>query len=294
MEFLIVTGMSGAGKGQVLKYLEDMGYYCVDNMPPVLLDKFATLCAEGGFVEKPAFVIDVRGGKFLEAFMPSLNSLKETGNTYKVLFMEASDETIVRRYKENRRVHPLLENGGYVLDAIDEERQTLQPLKEVADFVIDTSTTTLQELRKKVQDICDASRNVEDIQVNVVSFGFKYGTPIDCDLVFDVRFIPNPFYIEELKYLAGTDKPVSDYVLSSSETVEFIAKLSDMLDFLLPNYVKEGKSTLSIGIGCTGGRHRSVAIAEEVYRLLQEKNFKTSIKHRDIGKDARGVVRCES
>ena len=294
MDFLIVTGMSGAGKGQVLKFLEDMGYYCVDNMPPVLFDKFAMLCSEGEFVEKPAFVIDVRGGKFLEAFMPSLDKLKASGNTYKVLFMDASNETIVRRYKENRRVHPLIEGGGNVLDAISKERETLQPLKEIADFVIDTSLTSLKELRDKVQELCCAGHSIEDIKVSVVSFGFKYGTPIDCDLVFDVRFIPNPFYVEELKHLAGTDAPVSEYVLYTDETKEFNSKLSDMLDFLLPNYVKEGKSHLSIGIGCTGGRHRSVAIAENLFELLKNKKIKASIKHRDIDKDAGRIVRCES
>lgn len=287
MEFIIITGMSGAGKGQALKYLEDDGYFCIDNIPPILMPKFASLCAEGGWVEKAAMVIDVRGKNFFEQFHPSIDELSEQKHTYKIIFMEANDEVLVKRFKENRRVHPLALQGR-ITGALEEERNLLQPIKEMADYVIDTSATTLQQLREEIMSVTNSKKKSSSLSIMILSFGYKYGNPIDCDLMFDVRFIPNPFYIGKLRHLSGQDNQVKDFVLASKETQIFIEKYMDMMDFLIPNYIREGKSQIVIGIGCTGGRHRSVAIAERIYEIYSEKNQKVSIEHRDIFKDGKG------
>lgn len=291
MRFVVISGVSGAGKSQVIKYLEDLGYFCVDNLPPSLIPKFAEICIQsGGKMEKIALVIDVRGGTLLNDLFPGLSALKDAGYSYEILFLEASDEVLVKRYKESRRSHPLAPEGR-VLKGIREERKILQEIKNKANHIIDTSNLTTRQLKEKINSIFVEGKNFERMIINVITFGFKYGIPIDCDLVFDVRFIPNPYYIQSMKKLTGKHETVKEYVLKCKETEEFINKLTDMLEFLIPNYIKEGKSQLVIGIGCTGGRHRSVAIGDEIFRILLSKQHMVVIDHRDIDKDSRGAVK---
>jgi UPF0042 nucleotide-binding protein len=289
MRFVIVTGMSGAGKSLVTKYLEDIGFFCVDNLPPALIPKFAEISAQSeGKMEKIALVIDIRGGELLHDLFPALAEVKESGFTYEILFLEADDDVLIKRYKESRRQHPLSPEGR-LLKGIREERKALQVIKSKANYIIDTSTLITRQLKQEINGIFLEGKTFKGIIINIVSFGFKYGIPTDCDLVFDVRFIPNPYYIAPMKHQTGKDAMVKDFVLDAPETKEFLAKLEDMLDFLIPNYIKEGKSQLDIGIGCTGGRHRSVAIADDVYRRLEEKKHRVIIEHRDIEKDGKGV-----
>ena len=287
MRFVIITGISGAGKSMVAKYLEDAGFFCIDNLPPLLMPKISEIFRQSyGKMDKIAFVIDIRGGELLNDFFPGLEELKQAGHTYEILFMEASDRVVVKRYKETRRAHPLAQEGR-LLRGIIEERRVLQKIKDKADYVIDTSNLTPRQLKEEIINIIGENKNYTGLIINLISFGFKYSIPIECDLVFDVRFIPNPFYIESMKRLTGQQEAVRNYVLEMKETQEFLAKLTDMLDFLIPNYIKEGKSQLVIGIGCTGGRHRSVAIADSVHKILQEKNHRVVVEHRDIEKDGR-------
>ena len=286
MRFVIVTGLSGAGKTQATRSLEDLGYFCVDNLPPKLISKFAEACMQSdGKIDKVALVIDIRGGVFFDDLFESLMELKKSNFTYEILFLEASDEVLVKRFKETRRSHPLSPNGR-VITGIEAERNKLRELKSRADNIIDTSKYAIKDLRAKI-NLLYGNGKVSGKQLNltVLSFGFKYGIPTDSDLVFDVRFIPNPFYIEELKPFSGNDKPVQDYVLNHDETKQFIAKREDMLKFLIPNYVKEGKRQLIISIGCTGGRHRSVAIANALYERLKQTEYEVTIEHRDINED---------
>ena len=281
MRFVVVTGMSGAGKSLVTKYLEDIGFFCVDNLPPAPIPKFAEISAQSeGKMEKIALVIDIRGGEQLQELFPALTEAKDPAFSYEILFMEADEDVLVKRYKESRRQHPLSPEGR-LIKGIREERKALEAIKAKANYIIDTSNLTTRQLKQEI--------NSKGIIINIVSFGFKYGIPTDCDLVFDVRFIPNPYYIAPMKHKTGKDALVRDFVLDASETKEFLVKLEDMLDFLIPNYIKEGKSQLDIGIGCTGGRHRSVAIADEIFRRLESKNHRAIIEHRDIEKDSRGV-----
>lgn len=286
MRFVIVTGLSGAGKTQATRSLEDLGYFCVDNLPPTLISKFAEACMQsGGNIEKVALVIDIRGGVFFEDFFDTLNYLKRNEFKYEILFLEASDEVLIKRFKETRRSHPLSPNGR-VLTGITKEREKLREIKDISDIIIDTSKYEIRHLREKINEIYGDNKNPErQLSITVLSFGFKYGIPVDSDLVFDVRFIPNPFYIPELKQYSGNDEPVRDYVLKQSETTIFIDKLIDMLQYLIPNYRKEGKRQLIISIGCTGGRHRSVAIANEIHRRLTEQKYNTKIEHRDVTED---------
>ncbi|HEY8422052.1 MAG TPA: RNase adapter RapZ [Thermoclostridium sp.] len=287
MEFLIITGMSGAGKSLCVKYFEDIGYFCVDNLPPSLIPKFAEICLQGqNKMDKIALIMDIRGGSlFLELF-PALESLAAYGISYKILFLEAQDNVLVKRFKETRRMHPLSPEGR-ILDGIKEERRILQPVKEKAHYIIDTSNFTPRQLKQEIHNLFVEGKPFSGLIISVISFGFKYGVPIDCDLVFDVRFIPNPYYIDTLKPLTGNDKEVSDYVMSFHESTVFLSKLVDMLDFLIPNYVKEGKNQLVIGIGCTGGKHRSVTIANRLFDILKAKNSSIVLEHRDIDKDNR-------
>ncbi len=286
MRFVIVTGLSGAGKTQATRSLEDLGYFCVDNLPPTLISKFAEACMQsGGNIEKVALVIDIRGGVFFDDFFDTLNYLKRNEFKYEILFLDASDEVLIKRFKETRRSHPLSPDGR-VLTGITQEREKLKEIKNIADIIIDTSKYEIRHLREKINEIYGDNKNPErQLSITVLSFGFKYGIPVDSDLVFDVRFIPNPFYIPELKAYSGNDAPVRDYVLKQSETVTFIDKLIDMLKYLIPNYRKEGKRQLIISIGCTGGRHRSVAIANEIHRRLNEENYNAKIEHRDVTED---------
>lgn len=286
MRFVIVTGLSGAGKTQAIRSLEDIGFFCIDNLPPTLIPKFAEACYQTeGRIDKIALVIDIRGGKFFDDLFESLNYLKSQEYRYEILFLDASDEVLVKRFKESRRKHPLAPDGR-VLNGILMERNRLSDVKDIADQIIDTSKLSTRELREKITLIYSEEGQIEtQLMITVVSFGFKYGIPVDSDLVFDVRFITNPFYIPELKHYSGNDEPVKQYVLGFEETRTFIKKLDEMIEFLIPNYVKEGKRQLIISIGCTGGRHRSVTIANELYRILKENGHKVNIDHRDIDED---------
>ena len=286
MRFVIVTGVSGAGKTAALKMLEDANYFCVDNLPIPLLEKFASLMPEihGEDVQNVALGIDARSGRSLDELEVVLDRMKKAGYDFEILFLDAQDSVLVKRYKETRRSHPLA-MGGRVDDGIRLEREKMRFLKERADYIIDTSHLLTRELKQEIDRIFVDNQEFCNMMISVLSFGFKYGIPVDSDLVFDVRFIPNPFYIPELKPFSGLDAPVRDYVLGQDETKEFLGKLTDMLEFLIPNYKKEGKRQLIIAIGCTGGRHRSVAIANEIYQNLHEKNYDVYIEHRDIKED---------
>lgn len=286
MRFVIVTGLSGAGKTQAIRNLEDLGFFCVDNLPPTLIPKFAEACYQtDGKIDKIALVIDIRGGKFFDDLFESLKYLKKQGYKYEILFLDASDEVLVKRFKESRRKHPLAPDGR-ILNGISMERNKLREVKDRADNIIDTSKLATRELREEITKIYSEEGQMEtQLMITVLSFGFKYGIPVDSDLVFDVRFLPNPYYIPELKKYSGNDKPVRDYVMSFEETGSFIDKLEDMLQFLIPYYLKEGKRQLIISIGCTGGRHRSVTIANAIYEKLMNNNYKVNIDHRDIDED---------
>lgn len=286
MRFVIVTGLSGAGKTEAIRSLEDLGYFCVDNLPPTLIPKFAEACNQSdGKIEKIALVMDIRGGKFFDALFESLKYLTDQEFKYEILFLDSSDEVLVKRFKESRRKHPLAPDGR-VTRGIILERSKLREVKDRADNIIDTSRLKPRELREKITEIYGEEGQLErELSITILSFGFKYGIPVDSDLVFDVRFLPNPFYIPELKRFSGNDEPVKHYVLSHEETQGFITKLEDMLRFLIPNYLKEGKRQLIVSIGCTGGRHRSVAIANEIYEKLRDEGGKVNIEHRDINED---------
>ena len=286
MRFIIVTGLSGAGKSEATKSLEDMGYFCVDNLPPALIEKFADVCRQsGGKIDKVALVIDIRGGIFFDDLFKSLRQLSAAEFKYEILFLDASDEVLVKRFKEKRRSHPLAA-GGRVINGIALERMKLREVKNSADIIIDTSKYKIGDLREKImENFGDGELPEKQMSITVLSFGFKYGIPVDSDLVFDVRFIPNPFYIPELKPYSGLNEPVRDYVMEQQETKEFLSKITYMLQFLSPNYQKEGKRQLIISIGCTGGRHRSVAIAQEIYKRLNERNYDVYVEHRDIKED---------
>ena len=285
MRFVVVTGMSGSGKRTVMKMLEDIGFYCVDNLPVVLIEKFAELIATpNSEVTKVALGLDIRADQFFGDAMKTLDALKESGYQYELMFMDASDTVLIKRYKESRRLHPLTEPGELVQDGIDRERKILEQVKTKADYVIDTSNLLTRELKEELDRIFVSNKEYNSLMIRTMSFGFKYGIPVDADLVFDVRFLPNPFYIEELKHLTGNDKPIQDYVLSFEEASVFLDKLSDMVQFLIPNYVKEGKHQLVIAIGCTGGKHRSVTLTNEFYKRLENKgSYGLTIFHRDIG-----------
>ena len=284
MRFVVVTGMSGGGKSTALRMLEDAGFYCVDNLPVPLIEKFVELIgAPGGEVSKVALGLDVRADQAFEDVQHVLEKLRENGYHFEILFMEATDSTLVKRYKETRRVHPLSPDGR-VEDGIRKERAILTDIRNKADYVIDTSKLLTRELKEELDRIFVRNEEYNSLMVTILSFGFKHGIPADADLVFDVRFLPNPFYIDELKYKTGNDKEVQDYVMGFQEAHIFIDKLSDMIEFLIPNYIKEGKYQLVIGIGCTGGKHRSVTLANQLYNRLRDKSgYGLKIAHRDVG-----------
>lgn len=291
MRFVIITGVSGAGKSQVVKYLEDLGFFCVDNLPPALIPKFAEICYQSkSKMDKIALVIDIRGGELFKDLFSGLTALIEAGFTYEILFLEASDEVLIKRFKESRRSHPLAPEGR-LAKGIKEERKILQEIKNKANHIVDTSNLSTRQLKEQILNIFVEGKSFEGIIISIISFGFKYGTPIDCDLVFDVRFIPNPYYIDSMRRYTGKHENVRDFVLNCTETETFLNKLNDMLEFLIPNYIKEGKSQLVIGIGCTGGKHRSVAIADSLYKTLESKQHRVIVDHRDIEKDNRSAVR---
>ena len=278
--------MSGAGKSLVIKQFEDMGFYCVDNLPPSLMPKIIEICLQaGGMMDNLALGMDVRGGVLLNELIPGLGELDRMGITYKILYMEASDRVLVKRYKESRHTHPLARDGR-ILDGITEERASLERIKGIATWIIDTSSFRAYQLREEISRLVGEEAEFPGIVINIISFGFKYGLPMDADLVFDVRFTPNPFYIPELKELTGISPKVSSYVFSFSETNAFMDQLSDLLTMLIPFYRREGKSQLVIGIGCTGGKHRSVAIGAELKHRLDTHGNRVVLDHRDIEKDA--------
>ncbi|WP_312644458.1 RNase adapter RapZ [Hydrogenoanaerobacterium sp.] len=283
MEFLIVTGMSGAGKSGAANVLEDMGYYCVDNIPPALIAKFSEVCMQsGGKINKVAMVVDSRGGDLFGGLFESLEELKMNNNHYRILFLDCDDDVLITRYKETRRKHPLCESGtSSIEEAIHLERELLMPAKLKASYVIDTSLLTAAQLRDKIFDIFEQGDNTR-LLINCMSFGFKYGLPSEADLVFDVRCLPNPFYIEQLKHQTGKDQPVEDYVLQFEQSRTLLAKLSDLLEYLVPLYVEEGKTQLMIAIGCTGGKHRSVVFTEKLGKFLADKGYRVVRNHRDM------------
>lgn len=285
MAIVIVTGVSGAGKSRAVNALEDIGFYCVDNMPPALIPKFAELCLQtNGKIQNVAIVTDVRGGDLFNSLFADLEKLREQGGEYKILFLDADDTVLMRRFKETRRMHPLSKPGGSIQEALMNERRILRPARERADYIIDTSNLSPAQLKQRLT-VLFLGDNRTGLVVNCMSFGFKYGPATEGDLVFDVRCFPNPFYVDSLKRLTGLDAAVKDFVFSSDVTCQFLLKLFDMIDFLLPHYIEEGKSQLVVAIGCTGGKHRSVAIAEALYRHLLEKGVRAAVNHRDIQKN---------
>ncbi len=290
MQLVIVTGMSGAGKTVAMQSFEDLGYFCVDNMPPALMDKFWELVKESGKIKKVALVIDLRSRAFYEAVVEMIRNLEdENGISAKILFLDASNEELVARYKETRRSHPLAMDGR-VLDGINRERELLEEIKSKATLVIDTSNLAPRQLREEIFHNFETSENTT-FHINVMSFGFKYGIPIDADVVMDVRFLPNPYYVAALKEKTGLDQGVYDYVMQSEKTAHFYEQFIAMLRFIIPGYIDEGKSSLTIAIGCTGGQHRSVAIAQRIGLDLKADAYNVNIYHRDMKKRKETVNR---
>ncbi len=283
MRFVVVTGMSGSGKRTAMKMLEDVGFYCVDNLPVPLIEKFVELVATpNSEINKVALGLDVRADQPFGDAQRILDKLKENGYLFEILFMDAGDAVLLKRYKETRRMHPLSLEGR-VEEGVRKEREILQEIKKKADYVIDTSNLLTRELKEEIDHIFVRNEEYNSLMITILSFGFKNGIPADADLVFDVRFLPNPFYIDELKHKTGNDKEVQDYVMSFPEALVFLDKLMDMFDFLIPNYIKEGKHQLVIGIGCTGGKHRSVTLANGIYDKMKEHgNYGVKLYHRDI------------
>jgi len=286
MEILIISGLSGAGKSSAATYLEDMGYYTVDNVPADIILKFAEFCSQSdGRYDRVALVSDIRSGDSgFQGLLDAMERLRQGGDLCRLLFVTADLETIIKRYKETRRRHPLMADGMTIEQAMHREQELLRPLREHADFIIDTTLMPAAKLRNELYGLFGDKSARSKLSVNVVSFGFKYGIPLEADLVFDVRFLPNPFYVPDLKRKTGMDSEVYDYVFSFPQTKTFIEKLEGMLSFLLPLYAEEGKSTLVIAVGCTGGRHRSTAVAHHLATFIGEQGFPVSESHRDISR----------
>ncbi len=289
MRFVVVTGLSGAGKSTTLNFLEDAGYYCVDNLPVQLISEFAKLLNENDEIERAALGIDVRTGAAFDELESALENIKGMGISYEILFLESDDAVLVKRYKETRRMHPLA-FGERIEVGIERERKKLSNIKKHAAHIIDTSQMLTRELKAEIDKIFVSDLEYKNLYVTILSFGFKYGIPTDADLVFDVRFLPNPYYHDELRPLTGSDKPVSDFVMGFEEAHTFLDKLEDMITFLIPNYIAEGKNQLVVAIGCTGGKHRSITLATALYeRMIKYEDYGFKLEHRDLGKDsARG------
>ena len=285
MQFLIITGLSGAGKTRAADVLEDLDYYCVDNLPVALMTRFAELCLDTrGRFERVALVTDLRDREGFGELPTIIEELRKMDCDVRILYMDADIPTVVRRYKESRRPHPLAEKGLSTEDAVRREEELLAPIKQAADYVVNSSTMTLGVLQNRLYSIFAGEGKKRGIDVTVMSFGFKHGIPLDADLVFDARFLPNPFYVEELRPLSGLDRPVAEYVFSYPQTRTFLEKLEEMISFLLPYYIEEGKLTLTIAVGCTGGRHRSVALASALHKHLIANNISSVNVNRDIDK----------
>lgn len=286
MRLVIVTGMSGAGKSTTLKTLEDIGYFCVDNLPIQLIMHFAEIAyIKDNDIDNVAIGVDIRSGVYLEQLSECLKALKESQYDYEILFLDSDDDVLIKRYKETRRNHPLARNGR-VEDGIKVERDRIAFLRKEADYIIDTTSLLTRELKAELDKIFVENVEYSNFIVNVVSFGFKYGIPRDADLVFDVRFLPNPYYDLELRPLTGNDEAIRNFVMQFDEAETFLNKITDLLEFLIPNYIKEGKNGLVIAIGCTGGKHRSVTLANGIFKELQSLPYSVKIDHRDIEKDA--------
>ncbi|CAB5016662.1 MAG: RNase adapter RapZ [Actinobacteria bacterium] len=284
LEVTVLTGMSGAGRSTAADALEDLGYFVIDNLPPALIGKVADLARSGDRVNKYVLVVDVRSGLFVEDLIDALSDLEATGAQTRVIFLDAADEVLVRRYEATRRRHPLADSER-VVDGIARERSLLENLKGRADVVLDTSSLNVHELRDRVRDVCLGEHRPGTLQISVVSFGYKHGVPVDVDLVFDVRFIPNPHWIEELRPLDGTDLAVKEYVLEQPVTPKYLESVTNLFALTLPAYESEGKSYLSVAFGCTGGRHRSVAVSEAFVGILGALGYSATVRHRDRLKD---------
>jgi UPF0042 nucleotide-binding protein len=282
--FVLITGFSGAGKSRALHNFEDLGFFAIDNLPPALIPKFAELCIQSdGKINHVALVCDIRGGELFEGLFAALDRLEEMGFGYEILFLEAAEDVLIRRYKETRRRHPLAERGSMVA-SIREERFLLEDIRGKADVIIDTTGLTVANLKEKINQLYAERQWEKNILITVSSFGYKYGLPLDADLVFDVRFLPNPYYVDSLRHLTGNNEAVHEYIWKWAVTHRFFQKLKDMIEFLLPHFIKEGKPQLVIAIGCTGGKHRSVSLTNELTALLAGENYQVRKEHRDINK----------
>ena len=285
MQFIIVSGLSGAGKSKAATNLEDLGFYCVDNMPAEMIPQFAQLClGTKGRYEKVALVTDVRGSLSFDVLFQSLDTLDQMGLRYSILFVEATTEVLVKRFKETRRLHPLMRDGTPMLEALERERTLLEPIRNRANVILDTSKLSTGMLRGMLIDMVAGGLRERAMTVNVLSFGFKHGIPLEADLVFDVRFLPNPYYIPELRNKTGLDEDVHQFVFQYQATKDFMDKLEDLINFTLPQYVEEGKTELVIAVGCTGGRHRSVAVASELAAFITKRGYTVVLDHRDMNR----------
>jgi len=285
MQFVIVSGLSGAGKSKTASFLEDLGFYCVDNMPADLIPQFAQLClATKGRYERVALVTDVRGSLTFEGLFKALDGLDQMRLTYTILFIEANTDVIIKRYKETRRKHPLMRDGSSLEAAVARERELLEPIRNRANAILNTSALSTAKLKGEIINLVAGDQRDRAMTVSVVSFGFKHGLPMDADLVFDVRFLPNPYYIAELKHKTGLDAEVRDFVFSYQQTKDFVQKVEELLAMCLPSYVDEGKTNLVIAIGCTGGKHRSVSVANALADFIVKKGYATDVSHRDLAR----------
>lgn len=286
MKFILISGLSGAGKSKAASFLEDMGYYVVDNMPAALIPKFAELCmASPGRYDKVVLVTDIRGGQTFDGLFDALDKLHDMGCDYKILFVEASVEAIIKRYKETRRNHPLSKTGRSLEEAVQLERSALEPVRQRAEYIVDTSALPTAKLRGEMLRLFGSGDTASAMSVSVISFGFKYGIPIEADLVFDVRFLPNPYYIAELRHQTGLEQGVWDFIFGYQQTRDFMKHLEGLIGFLLPLYVEEGKTALVIGVGCTGGHHRSVAITRALAEFIRQKGYSAAENHRDMTRE---------
>lgn len=283
--FTVITGLSGAGRSEAAKCFEDLGYFVIDNLPPALIEKMAELMLlPGTKVKQVALVVDARGGEFFPELEKSLAQLEERGLEFRIVFLEASDRALVRRFNESRRPHPLVESER-VIEGIFQERQIMRRLRDRADVIIDTTDLNVHELREKIRSLFSELDAQDELAVSVISFGYKHGLPLDADMVFDCRFLPNPHWVDELRPLPGTSRKVRGYVLGKEATNQFLAKVRDLLSLLLPGFIKEGRHYVTIAVGCTGGKHRSVVVADEIARYLREKGFSSTVVHRDLERE---------